>query len=175
MFRNTDEAGASLERRECPPFTRLHSPNTISRFAHVESACLLLQIQVHNAHQEGTYTDDDAGSMMSLDGSAFGRQSDVFPVTAPLRPIRFTERDLQMLPRPRGSRSESDAGLTPDIAQEHDRSSTRQVSIALPIHIRKPIGLLLGSLLVKDLSTCISTWKAAVPFLPSMLVSKQTC
>lgn len=45
----------------------------------------------------------------------------------------------------------------------------------MPIQIRKPIVLLLGSLLVKDLSTCISTCKAGLPFLPSMLVSKKTC
>ena len=112
---------------------------------------------------------------MSIEGSAFGRQSDVFPVTAPLRPIRPTDRDRNMLPQPRSSSSGFDASLVSSTGQGNDRSSARQVSVALPIHIRKPIGLLLGSLLVKDLSTCTSTWKAGLPFLPSILVSWKTC
>jgi hypothetical protein len=111
---------------------------------------------------------------MSVDNSAFGRrEGDAFPIEAPLRPIRPPEQDRQMLPRPRGSSSGLAAGLVSDIGQKDDRSSAIQVSIALPIHIREPIGLLLGSLLVKDLSTCIFTCRAGAPFLPSMLVSKK--
>jgi hypothetical protein len=112
---------------------------------------------------------------MSVDASSFGRKRDVFPVTAPLRPIRPNERDRQMLPRAASSSSGSDAGLISDMGQGDDRSSTRQVSIGLPLHIRKPIKLLLGSLSIKDLSTCILTHKASVTFLPSMLVSRKTC
>ena len=113
---------------------------------------------------------------MSIDDSAFGRrESDAFPITAPLKPIRPNDQDCQMMPRPRGSSSRSGDGLVTGMGQEDDRSSAKQVSTALPIHIRKPIGLLLGSLLVKDLSTCISTCRAGAPFLPSMLVSRKMC
>jgi hypothetical protein len=80
-----------------------------------------------------------------------------------------------MLPQAANSRSASDGGLISDMSQGDDRSSARQVSVALPIQIRRPIVLLLGSLLVKDLSTCISTCKAGVPFLPSFSVSEKTC
>jgi hypothetical protein len=82
-----------------------------------------------------------------------------------------------MLPRLASSSSGSGSvtGLVPDVSQGADRSSSRQVSVALPVHNRRPIGLLLGSLLGKDLSTCISTHKAGVPFLPSFSVSEKTC
>jgi len=111
---------------------------------------------------------------MSVEGSAFGRKSHVFPITTPLRPIRPTGQDRHTLPQAADSSSGSDAGSASDMGQGDDRSSARQVSIALPIHVRRPIGLLLSSLLAKDLSTCISTHKAGVPFLPSMPVSPKT-
>jgi len=112
---------------------------------------------------------------MSVEGSAFGRKSDAFPVTAPLRPIRPAEQDRQMPPRSANSMSGSDVGLVPEAGQRDYQSSSRQVSVALPVHNRRPIGLLLGSLLGKDLSNCISTHKASVPFLPSFSVSEKTC
>ena len=112
---------------------------------------------------------------MSVEGSAFGRKSDAYPVTAPLRPIRPAEQDRQMPPRSAYSRSGSDVGLVSGAGQGDQRSASRQVSVALPVHNRRPIGLLLGSLLGKDLSTCISTHKAGVPFLPSFSVSEKTC
>jgi hypothetical protein len=112
---------------------------------------------------------------MSVEGSAFGRKSDAYPVTAPLRPIRPAEQDRQMPPRSAYSRSGSDVGLVSEVGQGDYRSSSRQVSVALPVHSRRPIGLLLGSLLGKDLSTCISTQKAGVPFLPSFSMSEKTC
>jgi len=113
---------------------------------------------------------------MSVDNSAFGRrESDAFPATAPLRPIRPPEQDRQILPRPRNSSSGLDAGFASEIGHDDDPSSARQVSRALPTRIRKPIGLLLSSLLVKDLSACASTCKGGVPFLLSTMVSIMTC
>jgi hypothetical protein len=112
---------------------------------------------------------------MSVEGSAFARKSNVFPVTAPLRPIRPAEQDHEMPPRPASSSSGSDTNLRPDVSQGDDRSSTRQVSIVLPIQRRKPLGSLLSSLLGKDLSTGISIHKAGVPSLPSISVSEKTC
>jgi hypothetical protein len=108
---------------------------------------------------------------MSVDRSAFGRKSHVFPVTAPLRPIKPTGQDRQISPRllPSGSA----IGLNLHIGQGDDRSSTRQVSVALPAYHGRPIGLLLGLPSVKDLSTCISTRKAGVPVLSSISVSKK--
>jgi hypothetical protein len=111
---------------------------------------------------------------MSVEGSACARKSNVFPVTAPLRPIRPAEQDRQMPPRPANSRSGSDVGLVSEVGQGDYRSSTGQVSVALPVGNRRPIGLFLGSLLGKDISTCISIHKADVPFLPSFSVSEKT-
>jgi hypothetical protein len=112
---------------------------------------------------------------MSVEGSAFGGKSDAYPITAPLRPIRPIEQARQMLPQAANSRSASDVGLVSEAGQGDYRSSSRQVSVALPVHNRRPIGLLLGSLLGKDLSIIISTHKAGVPFLPSFSVSEKTC
>jgi hypothetical protein len=87
----------------------------------------LLQIQVHGAHDEASYTDNQASSLMSIDGSAFGRKSDVFPVTAPLRPIRPNQQDRQN----RHQFSSSDTGSHPDSIRGNQKSSLGQVSVTL--------------------------------------------
>jgi hypothetical protein len=100
---------------------------------------------------------------MSVEGSTFNRNSNAPLATAPLRPIRPTERALGATSRC----SSSDLGgfgvdSTPESRQKNGRSSSEQVSVALPQQLIKAMGSLLASLSARDLSTGLSSQRAGL-------------
>ena len=111
---------------------------------------------------------------MSVEGSTFNRNrnSNATRATAPLRPTRPTERALGAT----SQCSSSDLGgfgvdSTSESGQKNGRSSSEQVSVALPQQLSKAMVSLLASLSARDLSTGLSSQRVALPLSSMLLVS----
>ena len=105
---------------------------------------------------------------MSVEGSTFNRNSNTSPTMAPLRPIRPTERALEST----SQCSSSDLGgfgvdSTSESSKKNGRSSSEQVSVALPQQLSKAMVSLLASLSARDLSTGLSSHRAGM-MIPSL-------
>jgi hypothetical protein len=109
---------------------------------------------------------------MSVEGSAFNRNSNALHATAPLRPIRPTER---VLGAPSQCSSSDLGGFGVDSIsesrQKNGRSSSEQVSVALPQQLSKAMVSLLASLSARDLSTGLSSQRAGLPLASVAAVS----
>jgi hypothetical protein len=107
------------------PFAKLACTTLRADSSTLILLALLLQIQAHGAYEEATYTDDRAVWLVSVDGATFGSQTDVFPVTAPLRPIKRTGQDRQNShPVCIAVAAEARKSKQPEIRQQHGNTMT---------------------------------------------------
>ena len=123
-------------------------------------------------HNNETYVTGLLVSLMLAEGSAFNRNSDAPLATAPLRPIRPNERVLGATPQCSASDLRGfGVDSTPKSSHKNGRSSTEHISVAVPQQLSKAMVSLLASLSARDLSTGISSRRAGLPLLSSMLAS----